>query len=123
MKKYLLLLKIFLVISIPAAGQELVRQGQVYQNDTTDVFIFTPGQAQQIIHWQEDSKVLPHVIDQYVVADSLNTLYLERIAILEGEVEYLYDQALDCPSLSIGKSLKWTGIGALVGLVVGLIIN
>jgi len=123
MKKFSLLLKIFLLISISASAQELLRQGEVYSNDTTDVFIFTPGQAQQIIYWQQDSEMLPHVIERKIVADSLASLYLEKIEILEEEVDYLYDQALDCSSLSIGKSLKYTGIGALIGLVVGMLIN
>lgn len=123
MKKSLLLLKIFLVISISVSAQELLREGEVYVNDTTDVFILTPSQAQQIIYWQQDSKALPHVIDQYMVADSLNSLYLEKIVLLEEEVEYLYDQALDCPSLSFGKSLKWGVGGALIGVIIGLIIN
>jgi len=112
-----------LLISISTSAQELLRRGETYQNDTINVFIFTPDQAQQVIYWKQDSDTLEHIMYQLAIVDSINSLYEMRMEVLEAEIEDLQQIATTCSSLSIGKSLKYTGVGILVGIIAGLLIN
>ncbi len=130
MKKSLMLLKIFLVLSTSVIAQDFVPKGHTYVNDTTDVFVLTPEQAQQAIYWYEDSELLPEVIKQYHRADSLNTLYREKIAIMEEEIEvrdeeiiFLEQEVERKSRFTLRRTLKWTGIAFVAGAATGAILN
>ncbi len=121
MKKSLVLCVICLINIIPCEAQDLLPQGHVYQNDTTNVFIFTPAQAQQVIYWKQDSDTLKHVSYQLQLCDSLNTLYEHRIDILETEIDGLYEEIDNRGGFFNTQNIRRTGTGVLIGIIIGVV--
>lgn len=109
---------IFAFCSISVA-QDLIPKGETYINEESDMFVFTPQQAQQIKFWKEDADRVEFLIREVEYADSLNTLYIQRIELMENYIQSLED----FKEPSTFDRIQSFGTPLVVGIAVGLFIS